>query len=265
MKRNLNDELSIEMDEKLKAILEKTLSATKPLAEAVSVADEKFLVILLGIHRVSFATLRDICYLSANEGSGSSILDLTRKILEYGISVEYMLLKGKERMVERFQRYSTVQEHDEIQLLKSIGQDPASLSHNLKIPTEEVEREYAALTAEMRGDKTWAGRDLEGMLQDLNKHGKLSEFDLPRLLVAYVWGCRLNHLNPLVVHACLEPQEHRMADGFYSRLGIVMALAVHLRISARLIDESLLAVHGNIYSEIVADLQSIHKELDDLE
>ena len=255
------DIISNIMDEQLKALLVQTLTATQPLAEAASVSDARFLVTLLGIYRVSFATLRDIDELASDEGTGPSMLDLARKIMEHGISVEYMILKGKEKMAERFQEYLTVQAHDEIEFFKSIGQDPAHLSPDLQINVADVEKNYAALSKDTRDRKTWAGQSVEGMLADLHKAGALNDFDASRIGIGYVWGSRLNHPNPLVVHGYLEPEEHRLANSFYSRLAILMALSFHLRLATRLIDESRFNASSNIYPEVATEIQAIQTEL----
>lgn len=250
------------MDEKLKALLKRTLVATKPLAEAAAVADTKFLTVLLGIYRISFTTLRDIDYLASFEDTGADILDLTRKIIEHGISVEYMLWKGKEETAGQFQDYLTVQMHQELELLKAIGQDPATLSDDLQIGIAQTESDYAALDKRTRERRTWAGLDFEGMLKALKEAGAIKEADSPRLLSAYVWGCRLNHPNPFVTHGYLNPEEHDAANTFYVRLGITMALAIHLRLTTRLIDESRTAVGSNIYPELAEDIKGIQDDFD---
>ncbi len=245
-------------------LLEKTLKTTEYLANAASVANTKYLVTLLGIFRVSFTTLRDIYYLSQNEGTGPSILDLTRKIIEHGVTIEYMLLSGKEEMAERFQNYLVIQKNEEVGLLRAVGLDPAVISKDLRIDIEETQKEYAALGAGTKKDKTWAGRNFEGMLEDLTKTGAITTEDSPRLLSSYVWGCRLNHPNPFVVHGYLESEEQGIANDFYTKLGIPMAIAVHLRLATRLIDESRVAVGSNIYAEVAAEIAAIQKELDSL-
>lgn len=252
------------MNQQLKNLLERTLVATQPLAEAATVADTKFLTVLLGIYRISFTTIRDIDHLISNGDAGASILDLTRKLIEHGISVEYMLWKGKEEMAERFQNYLTVQIHEEIELLKTIGQDPATVSTELKLGIEDAEKEYAALSGDAKKDKSWAGRNFEGMLQDLKTAGVITEADSPRLLSAYIWGCRLNHPNPFVVHGYLDKDQYDVASDFYSRLGILMALAVHLRLTTRFIDESRSAVNSDIYPEIAGAISAIQTNLNNL-
>lgn len=253
------------MEQQLKALLERTLVATQTLAQAAAVADTKFLVVLLGIYRISFATLRDIDHLAGNEGAGPSILDLARKIIEHGISVEYMLWKGKEEMAGRFQDFIIPQMHEELELLKLIGLDPGTLTPDLQIGIEDTEKKYAALSENTKKDRTWAGVSFEGMLQALTTARAIQTPDSPRLLSAYVWGCRSNHPNPFMTHAYLDPEELLVADTFSSRIGIAVALAVHLRLTTRFIDESRLAVGSNIYPEIAAEVAAIQDDFNNLE
>ncbi len=209
------------MDEKLKATLEEALKATESLANASAVSDGKFLVTLLGMFRVSFTTLRDIYYLIQSEGTGPSILDLTRKIMEHGISIEYMIMKDKEVMSARFQEYLIVQTRDELEFYRSTSGVP----EELKEGAERNDKEYEALSKDVKDRKNWAGRSMDGMFEDLNTAGTLTGFDISRGTQAYIWGSRLNHPNPMAVHSYLEPEEAKIADGFFSRLGIAMAIA----------------------------------------
>ena len=252
------------MDDKLKELLKTTIDKTKPLAEAAEVSDSKFLIVLLGIYRISFTTLRDIEYISRYEETASSILDLTRKIIEHGISVEYMLMKGKEEMAERFQEYMIVQIHEEFELYRKTGQDPATISEEHKINVEENQKEFDALCKKVKDRKSWAGRSVEGMIEDLEKEAALGEFDISRLMHAYVWGCRLNHANPLVTHSQFDLERVRSANSFYLALGLSIAIAVHLRLTTRLIDESRLAAGSDIYPEITTEVGKIYEQLDSL-
>ncbi len=252
------------MDEKLKNLLERALNTTNPLASAASVSQEKFLVTLVGIHRISMTTLRDIYYLSLNESTGPSILDLARKIIEHGISIEYMLWKGKEKMAAQFQDYLVVQMHDELVFLKSVGQNPSDPNDPSKTGSEELEKEYAALSPDVKNRKTWAGRSTEHMLESLHTAKVLSDFDISRMGEAYVWGCRLNHPNPLVARGYLDQEGHNMTNSFYSRLGIIVAIAMHLRLTTRLIDESRLFGDPTIYNDIAKEVHQIQDELNGL-
>lgn len=252
------------MDEQLKEILKNTIDTTKPLAEAAEVGGNSFLVVLVGIYRISFTTLRDIEYLSRFEETAPSILDLTRKIIEYGISVEYMLMKDKEQMAERFKEHMIVEIHQEFELFRKTGQDPAAISEEHRIGVEENQKEFDALSKKMQERRSWAGQSIDGMIEALGEEDALNEFDISRLLRAYVWGCRLNHANPMVTHSQFEPERIKNANSFYLALGLSIAIAIHLRLTTRLIDESRLVSGSDIYPEIASEVAGIHEQLNAL-
>jgi len=119
-------------------------------------------------------------------------LDLARKIIEYGITVEYMLWKGKEEMAEQFQKYFYTEIKYEIEFLKSIGQDLKEINEELKINVEDAEKQYGSLNSAMKKRKSWAGMSVDKMIEDLHSAGRLRDFDSSRISDAYIWGCRLN-------------------------------------------------------------------------
>lgn len=253
------------MDENLKTLIKRVLVATKPLAEAPAVADTKFLTVFLGIYRISFTTLRDIDYLSSFEETGASILDLTRKVIEHSIAIEYIILKGKEEYAARFQDYLTVQLNEEIGLIREVGQDPAEISEELGIAIARTEAEFAALPSDMKKRKNWAGIDFVGMLKALNDAGTIGITDSPQLLSAYVWGSRSNHPNPFATAAYLDVDQHQEANAFYTRIGLLMALVTHIRLTTQLIDASRLAVGSDVYGEMAAEFEKIQDELNTLD
>lgn len=252
------------MDDKLKQLLERLLRATVPLAEAPASSDTKFLPTLLGIYRVSLSTLRDIYYLSQNEDSGLNILDLARKITEYGISVEYMLFKGKEEMATRFQDHLWTQTHQEFTFLKSIGEDESKWEAEIKNGAEEAEERFAGLNHDARERRTWAGKDLDSMLKELYDNGALKYFDHSRIGQMYVWGSRANHPNPFIVINYLENEDQKVSNNFYFRLGIVTALSFHIRLTTRLIDEIRSLSGKNDHQEVTDNVLAIYEEMDKL-
>ncbi len=251
-----------ESDKRLQYLLEHLLRITSPLADEASIHDGKFLNVLLGIYRVSFSTLREIYYLSLNELTGSGALDLTRKVIEHGVAVEYMLLKGKEKMAQRFQDYMWVQAHEEIEFYKSIGITPDDWNDELRTGATEAERKYSALDSGIKKDKSWAGGDIgcKGMLRELKNSEALGEFDASRLLRAYIIGCRLNHPNPFTVQHYLGQEDYREADEIYRRQAIFMAISMHIRLTTRYIDEIRL-VQADAYPDLP---DVVHKVFDEL-
>jgi hypothetical protein len=250
------------MEKKLTDILERTLKATTPLAEMGAVHDTAFVNVLLGIYRVSFTTLRDIYYLSLQEETGPSTLDLARKIIEYGIVVEYMIWKGKEEKAEQFQKYWAAEMHHTLGFLKSIGQDVSQQSEELREGAKEAERAYAALSADTKGRRNWAGLSIEQMMEQLHTAGHFKEFDNSRISEAYIWGCRLNHVSPIVVRNYLEPETATVASDFYLRQAIMFGILFHLRLSTRYIDEMRTLNGSNVHQEIADSVVTLRDELD---
>lgn len=250
------------MDKKLLNLIEKTLKTTTLLVEVEALYDTKFINVLLGIYRVSFGTLRDIYYLSQNEETGASALDLNRKLIEYGVTVEYIIWKGKEKMAEKFQKYMHVEVHHEIEFLKSIGQDLKNQSEELKIGVEETEREYNALNSDTKNRKNWAGLSIEKMIEDLHNAQQLEYFESSRIGQAYIWGCRLNHVSPFVVHKYLGPEESKIASDYYMRQAIMFGILFHLRLTTRYIDEIRILNNSNVYPELASEVTSIYNELE---
>ena len=250
------------MDKKLQNLIERTLKATSPLAEIGASHDTKFLNVLLGIYRVSLSTLRDIYYLSLNEETGASALDLTRKIIEYGVTVEYMIWKGKEKMAEQFQEYMWVEVHHELEFLKSIGQDLKDQNEELKIGVNEAESKYNVLNSDTKKNRSWAGKAVDKMIEELHTAGQLKDFDSSRIGQAYIWGCRLNHVSPFVVQKYMGPEEARIASDFYLHQAIMFGILFHLRLTTRYIDEIRILSGLNMHKEIADDVTLLYKELD---
>lgn len=253
------------MEKKLIELLERALKTTTPLAQMAAEHEAAFLNVLLGIYRVSFSTLRDIYYLALNEETGASALDLTRKIIEYSVTVEYMVWKGKEKAAEQFQKYLTVELHHEIEFLKSIGQDTAAQSEELKIGIEDTEHDYAALNANTKSRRSWAGLSIEQMIEALHTAGQLKDFDSSRIGQAYIWGCRLNHVSPFVVRNYMGPEDAKIASDFYLRQAIMFAILFHLRLSTRYIDEMRILSGKDVQQELANSVIALRDELDNFD
>lgn len=250
------------MEQKLKDIIEKTLRATEPLVGAGAPSDANFVNILVGIYRVSFGTLRDIYYLSVNEDTGSSALDLARKIIEYGVSVEYMLWKGKDGMAIQFQSHLFKEIHDEIEFLKSIGQNPADQSDDLKIKIEEAEKEYALLSSDAKSRHSWAGISVDKMVEKLHEAGQLKDFDSSRTTQMYIWGCRLNHVSPMIVKGYRSKEDAKIASSDYLKRALMFATIFHIRLTTRYIDEIRSITGTNDHDDVATGVHQILAEMD---
>ncbi len=253
------------MDKKLRDILERTLKTTTPLAEMGADHESPFLNVLLGVYRVSFSTLRDIYYLSLNDGTGASALDLARKIIEYGITVEYMIWKGKEEKAEQFQKFMFVELHNTFEFLKSIGQDVSEHSDEVfKSTAQDYEKEYASLKSDIKKRRSWAGLSIDEMFEQMHDAGQLKDFDFSRLGEGYVWGSRLNHVSPVVVKNMMDSEATKTASDFYLRQAITFALIFHFRLSTRYIDEMRFLSGENVHAELADAIVALRDEFNRL-
>jgi len=250
------------MIDKLKEISKRLSLDTKSLVEAESINSDGFLVVLLGIYRASAAALRDINYLLDFEETGASVLDLSRKISECFITVEYMIMKGKEKMSKTFQDYIFVQIQQDIDFYRSIGQNPEEVNQEIRVGAEVSEQKFNDLPAEMHKRKTWAGRSSDGMLQDLYNSGTLGDFDYSRILQSYVEGSRCNHPNPIMVKYYLDTEFIKASNEYYLKQAILMAIILYLRLTTRYLDEVRLITKDNeLYKDVENSVLYIYKQI----
>lgn len=252
------------MEKILKDIIEELLRETAPLSEMPSPSESKFVNVLLGVYRISLATLRDIYYLSQREDTGLNVLDLSRKIIEYGIAIEYMIFKGKEKMAARFQDHLWVQTHQELEFLKSIGEVPAGWNSELKQGANDAEKLYEMLNSDTKKNVSWAGISAEKMLEELYASNALEEFDYSRIGQLYVWGCRVNHPNAFIVFDYMNEKTHKPSNQFFFRLGILTAMLFHIQMTKRYIKEIQAIAGADSHSELLDKINAIWKRLNNL-
>jgi len=253
------------MIEKFKDLLDRLLIATQPLAEEKTVNGDQFMVTMLGMYRVSFSTLRDIKYLALHIETASSVLDLARKITEYSLTVEYMLLKGKGRAAQEFQEHLWVQLYKDGGFLKMLGfADLAEAGESSESSFSVVDKEFKKVPTGHRDRHSWAGKSTDQMVKLLYDAGRLSQADFNRIAQAYIWGSRANHPNPLVVKSFLDSAKSEQANDLYMQHGLFLALSFHLRLTTRYIDEIRVAVGRNEHKSIANEVSKIYEELNSL-
>lgn len=251
------------MKEQLLSNLNKLLKETETLVIASSPGEGRFVNTLLGIYRISFFTVRDIVHLSSNRDSSLSILDLSRKILEYAIAIEYMIMKGKEEYATKFQDYLNVEAHNEIHFFSSIGQDPLKTEIYPEGVTE-IENEYSKFNTKIKQSHSWSGNNLEQQIKSLYDGKFLSDFDNSRLAQIYVWACRANHPSPFIVKGYLEDEGKEILDIFCLNLALVSVISFYIRLTQRYIDEIRALKVGDEYGELVNNIKLIWEEVNAL-
>ena len=253
------------MINRFKSLLVRLLVATQPLAEGARTEQDDFLTVLLGIYRVSFSALRDINYLATHTEAAASVLDLARKLTEYSLTVEYMLMKGRDKKAKEFQDYLWVQLTQDREFLKSIGGKDQEEALNLDVSSAILAESYEKVPSYLKdGRHSWAGLSADMMLKALHDKHCLNDFDFSRIGQAYIWGSRLNHPNPMVVRGMLDPKESEMMNGLYMQQCLFLGLTFHLRLTTRYIDQIREVVGRNEYESIAEEVAKMYKELNSL-
>src|SRR3989344_8829705 len=155
----------ITIDE-IKKLMDKLINATRPLAETHPKVDDKYRYIRVveGFYRRNHFTLLAIRYLANAPALADSAAVLTRKMTEDVISIEYMLLKGKEEMAIRFQDFFYIQAYQEIEHRKRLGYEIPSEEEISKL-MERVEKLKPQFWHEKSKDfmHSWSGKSAEQM------------------------------------------------------------------------------------------------------
>ena len=256
--------------EEFKKLVDELLEVTQPLAKSYPEKTNEFLRILVGIYRKNVFTLYSIRWLSNQPMLSDGTLDLARSMIEDTISVEYMIANDKEEMAKKFQRYLWVQLHQVSEFMKTIGQDASK--NELQIDTDKVDKEYQAVKKEFThysktGEsdlKSWIGKDIETLMKELYKKGKLNEFDTSRTSIGYVYGCWKNHLNPYDVAGYLDNETHEIGRNQAVRQALVFGATCLIRLTTRYIDEIRFASGENKHQEIGEKVVALLKKIDEM-
>lgn len=100
------------------------------------------------------------------------------------------------------------------------------------------------------------------MLQSLYNTKALNDFDYSRILQSYVEGSRCNHPNPFMVKFYLDGESIKVADEYYSKQAIFMAIILYFRITTRYLDEvRLMAKNNELYKDVEKSVFSIFEEI----
>lgn len=187
-------------------IASEILDLGHPLAVGPNVykSDRVFASVLEGVFRRDLMTLETIQFLSQQETEkyvvlGSACMDLSRAILEDLVGVAYMIFKGKEISASRFLAFRAVE-------LKSVADLYASMGHpvesSLLAGLEELMSGEAREFFNQKGEvahRTWAKKNVEGMILELSSCGVFTEWEKQALLATYLVGNQKNHLSPMSI------------------------------------------------------------------
>jgi len=132
-----------------------------------------------GTFRRDYLTLYTMLYLAAHEkpeartAFATSCMDLCRRIHEDLISLEYMLLKGKEKYARKFMNYKAVEAKRDIDYLEAVGApiDPRIKKNTIDENYEKVKHQFLDNSSKARR-KAWAE-----LTEFLKSQGKIDDRD----------------------------------------------------------------------------------------
>lgn len=254
--------------EEFKKLTDELLETTQSLAKSYPEKTNEFLKILVGIYRKNVFTLYSIRWLANQPMLSDSTLDLARSMIEDTITVEYMIANDKEKMAKKFQRYLWIQLHQVSEFMKTIGQDASK--NELQIDTKKVDKKYQVVKKEFTHYskvgatdlRSWTGRDVETLIKELSEKKALSEFDISRTSIGYVYGCWKNHLNPYDVASYLDSETHEISRNQAARQALVYGATCLIRLTTRYIDELRFISGKNVFNEVGKTVVELLQKMD---
>lgn len=250
----------------IKGLMDKLLKATKPLAETHPKVDKKhhYVRVIEGFYRRNHFTLLAIRYLADAPALADSAVVLARKMTEDIISIEYMLLKGKERMAKRFQDFFYIQAHQEIEQRKRLGYEIPSEKEMAKL-NERVEKLKPEFWHEKSNDfmHSWSGKSAEQMWVELANKKVFGKHDIHSVLLGYTYGSWKNHPNPADVLTYMTNELRNTFSDSALKQATILGMMDYIRLTTRYIDEIRQIKQKDVYEDINKVVKEVFGYMDD--
>lgn len=199
--------------------------------------------VIEGALRRDYLTLRTILFLSERPELehiiyGDSCMDLSRKVVEDLITLEFMELKNKTKQSNKFRLYKAVERMRDLELLQKIGvQEPDNIVKFTYDEFQKVKNKFKDKRNKDGVSNSPFGLGVEGMIEELLKNNKLDQSGCSTLGLIYILGCRTNHFSPTDIfdhssHVLLENSSKGYID-----MSLLFTLTAVVKIAMRSIDE----------------------------
>jgi hypothetical protein len=228
---------------KIKKVLSEALSEVLDLArdfESTEALDPKlpqFTVTVTIIARRDFPILHSIAILADDPLSGDAILDLSRRVLEDMISVEFMLLKGKEKMAAKFIKYSRVERWLDLEYLRKMGiHENPGLEKKIEDDFQKVRPQFVYKKDQIA--QSWSSTRLELMIEELVKAKVITDAEKEYLLQGYITGNRKNHLSSRDTSYFADKTQRASDLEDSLRIGLLIAIVSYIRILSKYAEET---------------------------
>lgn len=217
-------------------LINELLEVTHSLAEAHPLPEggSQFLRVIEGTFRRNYIRMQSIAKLCVEHPmTPNNALELVRNMVEDVVSVEYMLLRGKEKYAETFSRYKWVQLYEDMQYAQSLG---VKVDQEI-FSDDELEKEYKKLPSKLKKRKNWSGKPFEEMLAKIVENGVLSEKELSVISRLYIEGNRKTHFNPYEIVHWMYPQSIKGGSDRALLMATVFSITSMIRMTTRYIEE----------------------------
>ena len=213
----------------LKQVSKEILEVTSTLITGPNYRTTKFQKVLECIARKDFLKLYSVAYLAGDPFNADSVLDLSRSMLEDMISVEFMKLKGREKMASKFINYMIIELKMDKDFLLSLGSSPnGKLVEGLENDFKKIQKKFIFKSGQIA--RSWAKCSIEDMIRQLLTKGIINAKDRETILQTYILGNRKNHLSPIdVLSYASQSVRESNQDGSLS-VGFTIAITCYFKI-----------------------------------
>jgi hypothetical protein len=223
--------------EQLKQILIESLDLAKDF-EIINDIDPNlpiFTRVALAVAKRDFPILRSIMVLVDHQLSGDAILDLSRRVFEDMISLEYMLINDKDKMAQKFVNYSAVERWQDLNYLKING---SGLGIELETEIEENFQKVRGFFIYRKGKngkediiaQSWSSKKLDNMVEELVENNIISTIEMSNLLQGYIMGNRKNHLSSEDTSKFFDKDSRNEDIEGSIKIGLMLSIVSYIRI-----------------------------------
>ena len=216
------------------------LDVTHSLATGPNKYKSKFGRVLEGVFRKDYFTLQTMVVLTDmverdNELGvvfGGSILDLSRRVFEDMIFMEYVKASGKtDKYVRQFFDYVAIERKKDLDFLLERG---GKVSKKI---ASDLEDDYKKTPTKLRKNHNWLGQNVEQIIFWLTQNGTIEELQKTDILKIYTAGNRKNHTSPsdIVGHLFQQTLDHNSETDL--EMGLMITHGAMLRVALLLIEE----------------------------
>lgn len=176
----------------------KLLNDTHRLASGPNKNLSSFGRIIEGSFRKGYFTLQTIVSLADQIKKdeqlrivyASSILDLSRRVLEDMLYMEYINEKGKEEYTKQFIDFESVEKKNDMEFILGQG---GSVDEEIQ---EEINGRFERLPRKLKKRKNWSGQSFEEIVEWFLQNTNFKQWEKEILLKVYNSGNRKNHTSP---------------------------------------------------------------------